>query len=95
MKCCRTVKIFNSRSLHRLTRILFNYLCNLWENKKTAPKKEAVLTQKIVVRLSKSVYRFYEPLIFFDIDVCQKQTDYRNRWENRLNTLLRKIYSSG
>lgn len=41
--------------------------------------KEAVLTQKIVVRLSKSVYRFYEPFIFLDINVCNEQTDNRNQ----------------
>ena len=40
--------------------------------------KEAVLTQKIVVRLSKSVYRFYEPLIFFNVYICNKQTYNRN-----------------
>ncbi len=57
--------------------------------------KEAVLTQKIVVRLSKSVYRFYEPLIFFDVDVCNKQTYYRNKWKYWLNTLLRNLNSSG
>jgi len=52
-------------------------LQNMWEIKKQL-LKEAVLTQKIVVRLSKSVYRFYEPLIFTDIHVCNKQTYYRN-----------------
>lgn len=42
--------------------------CKEYKNKKQL-QKEAVLTQKIVVRLSKSVYRFYEPLIFADINV--------------------------
>jgi hypothetical protein len=49
-----------------------------WISNKKQLLKEAVLTQKIVVRLSKSVYRFYEPLIFTDVNVCYKQTDYRN-----------------
>ncbi len=53
-------------------------ICGSFKTKKQPLKKEAVLTQKIVVRLSKSVYRFYEPLIFLDIDVCNKQTDNRN-----------------
>lgn len=38
--------------------------------KKTASYlEETVLTQKIIVWLSQSVYRFYEPLIFFDKNI--------------------------
>lgn len=39
-------------------------------NKKTVSYlKETVLTQKIIVWLSQSVYRFYEPLILLDKNI--------------------------
>lgn len=63
--------------------------------KKQLPIKKAVLTQKIVARLPKSVHRFYEPLVSTDIDVGDNQTKNREKRENRLNTLLRKHHSSG
>lgn len=65
------------------------------EIKKTAPEKSGTVSlKKIVVSLAESVYRFHEPVVFFDVDVCDKQTHHRDQREKRLNTFLRKINSS-
>lgn len=62
---------------------------------KTAPKKKLFPSKKIVVGLSKSVYRFYEPVVPSDTDVCDEQTNDGNKGKQWLNTLLRKLNSSG
>ena len=52
--------------------------------KKNSPYKIGTVSlKKIVVSLAESVYSFHEPVVFFDVDVCNKQTDHRNQREKR------------
>jgi hypothetical protein len=48
----------------------------LKEYKKNSPKNGLFHSKKIVVRLAESVYRFYEPFIFRNVNISNNQGDY-------------------